>query len=164
MNIKRKKQKTEKLNLIPILDAIFIFIFFLLMSAQFIDIYEIGTNAPITSTETSDMKKEPLNLTISLKKRDIVVTTGLNNKVLKKFKYDELPQLNETLIKLKQENQTENTAIIAPNSNIAYDKIVQIIDTTKAITKKDKKISIKDKRGKQIQTNKLFTQVVFETK
>ena len=32
---RRKKRPEEKLNLVPIMDSVFIFIFFLLMSAQF---------------------------------------------------------------------------------------------------------------------------------
>ncbi len=164
MNIKRNKKKAERLNLIPILDAIFIFIFFLLMSAQFVDIYEIGTNAPITSTETSEMKKEPLNLTLILKKDQIQITTGLSNKLHKKFNYDQLALLNEELILLKQKNNSETTAIISPIASIAYEQIVQVIDATKAITKKDKVIEIKNSKGKMIKTNQLFTQVVFETK
>ena len=64
--MRRRMKKPPKLNLIPILDAIFIFIFFLLMSAQFIDIYEIGSDAPITSTSSPENKKPPLNLTLEL--------------------------------------------------------------------------------------------------
>jgi hypothetical protein len=44
MKVGHKIKKPEKLNLVPILDSVFIFIFFLLMSAQFVDVYEIGSS------------------------------------------------------------------------------------------------------------------------
>ena len=85
--LKRKKlNKMPKLNLIPILDAIFIFIFFLLMSAQFLDIYEIGSDAPITTTLTQPKPdKEPLNLTLEISNQDVVVKTGVDGNVYKKI-------------------------------------------------------------------------------
>ena len=58
---RRTKKKKQGLNLIPILDAIFILIFFLLMSAQFVKIYEIGSDVPIVSDQEppKDKKKPP---------------------------------------------------------------------------------------------------------
>jgi biopolymer transport protein ExbD len=38
---RKRKKPEEKLNLVPIMDSVFIFIFFLLMSASFLKIYEI---------------------------------------------------------------------------------------------------------------------------
>ena len=42
MKEKNKGKRIERLNLIPILDAIFIFIFFLLLSADFVQLGEIA--------------------------------------------------------------------------------------------------------------------------
>ena len=47
---RKTKKQMAKPNLIPILDAVFIFIFFLLMSANFIKIFEISSDVPIVST------------------------------------------------------------------------------------------------------------------
>ena len=47
MRARHVMKKPEKPNLIPIMDAVFIFIFFLLMSAQFIDLFEIGSSVPM---------------------------------------------------------------------------------------------------------------------
>ena len=57
MKVGRKLKKPEKLNLVPILDSVFIFIFFLLMSAQFVDVFEIGSSLPMTK-EAKDQKDE----------------------------------------------------------------------------------------------------------
>ena len=57
---KKKKDKKVKPNLIPILDAVFIFIFFLLISAQFIDVYEINSDAPaVVTVDRKIDKKKP---------------------------------------------------------------------------------------------------------
>lgn len=151
----RKKKKVARLNLIPILDAIFIFIFFLLMSAQFLDIYEIGTDAPISASIDEDSKKKPLNLTIEINKNSIILKTGLNGDIKKQLKHDQLEDLNIFLSDLKGEHPEENSAIIKPNASVDYELIVKVID------------NIKEKRGirkEQAQTqNKLFSNIIFET-
>jgi biopolymer transport protein ExbD len=158
----RSKKEIPKLNLIPILDAIFIFIFFLLMSAQFIDIYELNSDAPITSMAKNN-QKEPLNLTITLKKDIIRVTTGLNNKLIATFHDNELENFNTQLINIKQLHPKESSAIIRPTNNYPYHKIIKVIDYTREVQKKNTLVtSINDKEKKQ-QTKKLFDQIIFET-
>ena len=78
--MKRKRMnKIPKLNLIPILDAVFIFIFFLLMSAQFVDIYEIGTDAPaVAEIEEEKDKTPPLNLTLVITHNRLTLKKGLH--------------------------------------------------------------------------------------
>ena len=98
---RRKMKKPPKLNLIPILDAIFIFIFFLLMSAQFLDIFEIGSDAPISASSEKHPDKAPLNLTLELEGDTITVKTGLNGDVKKKISFKNLKGLNELLIDIK---------------------------------------------------------------
>ena len=161
--MRRKMKKPPKLNLIPILDAIFIFIFFLLMSAQFIDIYEIGSDAPITSTATNEMKKEPLNLTLVLNGDRITVKTGLDEKVYKTYNYSELTKLNEGLIELKKQHPKENSAILKPNPLFKYEKIVKIIDVTREINKPNVYITAVDHNNKKVPSKKLFDKIIFET-
>ena len=159
----RKKKKTQKLNLIPILDAIFIFIFFLLMSAQFIDIYEIGSDAPITSTSSEKMDKKPLNLTLVLKGDQIIVKTGVEETVYKTHPYRELAALNETLVELKKKYPEETSAIIKPYKDFPYKKIVKIIDTTREITKPNFYITALDKNNRKYPTKILFEKIIFDT-
>lgn len=161
--MRRKMKKPPKLNLIPILDAIFIFIFFLLMSAQFIDIYEIGSDAPITSTSTEKMKKPPLNLTLVLSGNNITVKTGLDETIYKTYKFSQLDKLNEGLIELKKQNPTEESAILKPTHNFKYEKIVKIIDTTREISKPNVYITAVDHKNRKYPTKKLFEKIIFET-
>lgn len=161
--MRRKKKKEGKLNLIPILDAIFIFIFFLLMSAQFLDIYQIGSDAPITSTSTEKLDKKPLNLTLVLEKDKIVVKTGLDEKIYKTHKVSDLTALNDTLIELKKRHPKEESAILKPASNFKYEKIVKVIDHTREIIKPNFYITAVDDKNRKFASKKLFEKIIFET-
>lgn len=160
---RRKIAKPPKLNLIPILDAIFIFIFFLLMSAQFIDIYEIGSDAPVTSTSDKHPDKDPLNLILELKDNNIIVKTGMDEKINKTIPYSELAKLNEVLVNLKNQYPKESSAILKPNKNYAYYKIVKIIDQTREVTKPNVYVTAVDAQNKKHPSKKLFDQIIFET-
>lgn len=163
MKVKKKKQM-ERLNLIPILDAIFIFIFFLLMSAQFIDIHQIGTDAPITSEINPEKDdKKPLNLTLIVSKENITIKTGLDEKIEGKFSFEELVKFNEKLVELKQNHPQEKTAIFKPDARVNYQDIIKIIDYTKIVKKENLLVTSIDEKGIKTQTSALFDQIVFET-
>lgn len=162
----KKKKKMQKLNLIPILDSVFIFIFFLLMSAQFLEIYEIGSDAPaVKTTESIKDDKPPLNLTLEVNSQEIVVKTGLPEETYRTIANvggeHNLDGLEETLMEIKQKHINENSIILRPNANVAYKSLVKIMDTARSL-KGNQKIETK-KDGKKISTNRLFDQVIFET-
>lgn len=148
MRVGHKMKKAEKLNLVPILDSVFIFIFFLLMSAQFVDVYEIGSSLPM-SKEAKDEKieKDPLNLTIEVNKEEIIVKTGLRNTRSKTFSGTAENEIKEYLSSLKMQHPKENTMILKADPKISFQRLVSVIDTTQ--TGKDKK-------------EKLFEQIVFD--
>lgn len=156
-------KKPPKLNLIPILDAIFIFIFFLLMSAQFIDIYEIGSDAPITATSSPENKKPPLNLTIVLSGKKVVVKTGLDENVYKSYPITDLKGLNKGLIELKKLNPKEESAIIKPTKNFKYEKIIKVIDHTREIVAQNTYITAVNEKNQKYPSKKLFEKIIFET-
>lgn len=144
----RKLKKIEKLNLVPILDSVFIFIFFLLMSAQFVDVYEIGSSVPMTK-EAKDEKqeKDPLNLTIVVSKTQIVVKTGLRSTRSRTFASEQKKEMRDYLIELKRQHPKENTMILKADPKISFQNLVTVIDHTQA--KPDSK-------------EKLFEQIVFD--
>jgi len=148
MKVGRKIKKPEKLNLVPILDSVFIFIFFLLMSAQFIDVYEIGSSLPMTkqSTEKPD-DKDPLNLVLEITKDVVVVKTGLKSIISRSFASTESKEMKEYLIELKRENPLENTIILKADPKVPFQHLVTVIDNTQM--SKDSK-------------EKLFEQIVFD--
>lgn len=162
--LRKKKLSFEKPNLVPIMDSVFIFIFFLLMSASFVRIFEISSDAPIISEVSSNTK--PLALTLRIELDQIEVLTGVPSRLLKSFgknaegKY-ELENLKTYLIEIKKNNPLENTIILEPIADITYEEIVTIMDVSRNLEKTDPEIFIKDNKGLDIKIKKLFENVVF---
>ncbi len=157
MKIFRRKPKArEKLNLIPILDSVFIFIFFLLMSAQFLQIYEIGSDAPaVKTTESIKNDKPPLNLTLVIERNKLIVKTGIPEKVYREIaslnnNYDH-QQLAQTLASLKTAHKDEKSIIFRPDSSVPYKEIVKLMD------------SVRELKLPQQKPEVLFNQIIFET-
>lgn len=166
MFVRKKMKKREKLNLIPILDSVFIFIFFLLMSAQFLEIYEIGSDAPaIKTTDSIKDDKPPLNLTLEIKKDSLVVKTGMPEVVYKEIRavagsYN-LDELNKVLIQIKQKNSKETSIILRPDPAVNYRKIVEVMDSAREM--RGNGVFEVQLDGKKAQIRTLFNQIIFET-
>lgn len=144
MRTAHKMKKPEKINLVPILDAVFIFIFFLLMSAQFVDVYEIGSKLPMTKEADQDVNKDPLNLTVEVRKDEIIIKTGLRNITTKKYSWEDEAQIKSYLQELKLRNKDENTLILRADKKVSFQNLVKAIDFT------------------QKENEKLFEQIVFD--
>jgi biopolymer transport protein ExbD len=131
MNMGHKLKKPEKLNLVPILDSVFIFIFFLLMSAQFVDVYEIGSSIPMTKESKEEKQdKDPLNLTLEITKSKIVVKTGLRSPRSRTFASEQKKEIKEYLTELKKSHPKENTMILKADPKVSFQSLVTVIDTT----------------------------------
>ena len=155
----------EKLNLIPIMDAIFIFIFFLLFSAQFIKIYEIESDAPMVSEVPEDQKKkeDPLNLTVKVLNDTVELRIGAEQNVHAVFHKTSkayAKKMKQTVIKLRQKHPNENYVIIAPLPVIKYNEIVEIIDIIQSLPK-GTSLKLKTKEGPRT-FRKIFSQIVLE--
>ena len=163
----RRKQRhnAQKINLIPILDAIFIFIFFLLMSASFFKVFEISSDVPMISNAPLP-KGKPLALTVIIDKTVLSVSTGVPSKVRRTFKkrpdgqYD-LMAFKQYLISLKKRYKRENTAILEPRFNINYETLVQIMDTIRIMGPIEEDIFYIDQHGVSRKVDTLFSKIVF---
>lgn len=148
MKVGHKIKKPEKLNLVPILDSVFIFIFFLLMSAQFVDVYEIGSSLPMMK-EAKDEKveKDPLNLTLEVTKTQIVVKHGLRAPVSRSFASEQKKEMKDYLVELKRRHPKENTMVLKADPKISFQTLATVIDSTQ-----------NSKESK----DQLFPQIVFD--
>ncbi|MFT6631603.1 MAG: biopolymer transport protein ExbD [Bacteriovoracaceae bacterium] len=161
----RKIPELEKLNLVPIMDAVFIFIFFLLFSAQFIKIFEIETAAPIVSEVPQDVKldKDPLNLMIKVYQRKIELVTGVDQDIQETyFKKDtQYPEkIKEKVLSLRLKHPKEDFIVISPAPDIEYNEIIQVIDMVQTLPKDNiYKVTVD---GKVRTLGKIFTQLVLE--
>lgn len=168
MRSQRIKKEIPKLNLIPILDAVFIFIFFLLMSAQFVEIYEIGSDAPAIATiDTEKSDEKPLNLTLKISDSEIEVKTGVEgvtkSTITKLGEEFDFKKLKKVLIDIKLANIDERSIILSPNKGVNYKEIVRIMDSVTGVGDEVPALSAKSKKGKVVKTKTLFDQIIFET-
>lgn len=163
---RKRKNQQKRLNLIPILDAIFIFIFFLLMSANFLKIYEVQSDVPIVSTQSPPTKKKPLALTLKVRATGIDIYKGIPQQLIKRIgknpegDYD-IEALHEYAITLKQNYKKERTIIVEPIVDVEYEKIVLIMDAVRMFKNTDEKIWEKDKDGNDAPMEYLFDKIVF---
>jgi biopolymer transport protein ExbD len=164
---RHKKKKEEGINLVPILDAVFILIFFLLMSAQFVKIYEIGSDVPIISnSEPPKNKKKPLALTLTITRRGFKLATGVPSRTIKSIKktgegkYD-LIALHDYLLNIKKRNLNEEVIVFEPIVDLTYEDIVKIMDSVRMLKKTDDILFKKDKDGIDVQMKTLFSKIMF---
>lgn len=165
---RRKKRPVERANLVPILDGVFILIFFLLMSTSFLKIYELESKIPITSAgdPPPPSKKQPLALTMKINRGSLDLYRGIPSQLIRSFKkisedkYD-LETLHNYLVKLKQRHKNEKTIILEPLFDIEYEQIVAIMDAVRMFRNTDPKITVKSKDNVDIIVEDLFSNIVF---
>ncbi|MCO4755102.1 MAG: biopolymer transporter ExbD [Bacteriovoracaceae bacterium] len=164
---RHSKKEPQRLNLIPILDAVFIFIFFLLMSAQFVKIFEINSDVPIVSDSPPPKnQKKPLALTLSITNSGFTIAKGLPSRTIKRIPknkdglYDTIA-LHNFLVQIKKANTTEKSIVFEPKVDLTYETIVKIMDAVRMLDKTDEEIYIKDKDGIDLRVKELFNKIVF---
>lgn len=164
---RKRKKPQEKLNLVPIMDSVFIFIFFLLMSASFLKIYEIGSDVPIISdAEPPKNEKDPLALTLTANENELTLSRGIPSRVVRKFQrapggefnYDEL---HTVLVDLKKQYVNEDTIIFEPVGDLTYEEIVKIMDSVRMLHNTDEAIFKTNKDGIDEKLKSLFSKIIF---
>jgi biopolymer transport protein ExbD len=164
---RKRKKPEEKLNLVPIMDSIFIFIFFLLMSATFLKIYEVGSPVPIVSDqEPPKQQKEPLALTLVIETNEMTLNRGVPAKAIQNFKRQadgkfNLDELHVALINLKKQHKDEDTIILEPVGDLTYEEIVKIMDSVRKMQKTDEAIYAPNKEGVEEKLKLLFDKIIF---
>lgn len=164
---KLRRKNEVRPNLIPILDAVFIFIFFLLMSASFLKIFEINSVIPtISDRPPPPNQKPPLSLVLRINNRAISVYTGIPERLITSFNsvgpglYD-LEGLHNYLLKLKKTHPSERTVILEPLVDLKYENIVKIMDAIRMFRNTDESMYYKDKNGLDVKETKLFDNIIF---
>jgi biopolymer transport protein ExbD len=164
---RKRKKAEEKLNLVPIMDSIFIFIFFLLMSSTFLKIYEINSDVPIISdAEPPKDQKDPLALSMKIDTNEITVSKGVPSRPFQTFKrgadglfnYEEI---HTFLLQLKKQHSEENTIIFEPIGELTYEELVRIMDEVRMIKRTDEAIFKMGKDGVEEKVQELFNKIIF---
>lgn len=164
---RKRKKAEEKLNLVPIMDSIFIFIFFLLMSSTFLKIYEINSDVPIISNaEPPKDQKDPLALSMKIDTNEITVSKGVPSKPFQTFKRQadglfNYEEIHSFLINLKKQHSDENTIIFEPVGELTYEELVRIMDEVRMIKRTDEAIFKMGKDGVEEKIQELFNKIIF---
>lgn len=164
---RKRKRPEEKLNLVPIMDSIFIFIFFLLMSATFLKIYEIGSPIPIVSDQEPPKKdKDPLALTMTLDTNEITLSRGVPSKPVRKFTREaggefNYEEIHTVLIELKKQNLDEDSIIFEPVGDLTYEDLVKVMDAVRVLNRTDDAIFKPNKEGIDEKIMNLFDKIIF---
>lgn len=165
---RRKFRKSfTKPNITPILDVVFIFIFFLLMSANFVKLFEVSSNIPIVSeSDPPKSDKPPLSLTLIINKNSLVLKSGYPLRTLRVFKRDaenkyNFENLHNYLIKIKSKNLNEKTIIFEPRFDIEYESLIKIMDTVRVFRPTDQTFYRKLKNGTDVKIKELFDDIIF---
>lgn len=164
----RKKKDREEvwINIVPLLDATFVFLFFLMFSTVFVHFYEVPSVAPIASDSEPPPDKKPLALTLRIISDGIEVYTGVPAQLQKKVsKVDaenyNLEDLRQQLFQIKKDHPGEKSVILNPEVDLSYEKLVEIIDSVRLLKKTDPEIFSKDKDGIDVKVNEFFSDVLF---
>ena len=163
----RHREYDFKINIVPILDTVFVMLFFLLMYANFVVYTEITSDLPMVSTEPPPKDRhEPLALTLRIDVDGIEVSTGVPSTPRKKIGKDaqgmyNFEELRTFLLELKKAYTDERTVVLEPASNISYEDIVKIMDNVRDLKKTDAAIYRKDAGGIDVAVTELFDNVLF---
>lgn len=163
---RRKKNQLTRLNLTPILDAVFIFIFFLITSISFLTISEIPSDVPLATTKEPPKKDKPLALTVRIEEKSFQLFKGVPSSLIKTIprKEDGLfdyELLHTVLIDLKKAHMKEDTLIIEPTSGVIYEEIIQVMDAARVLRNTDEGLYKKDENGLDVKLETLFGNIVF---
>lgn len=163
---KTKKEDNNKINLVPILDAVFILIFFLLLSSQFLSIFEINSDVPLVSANDPPPKKKPLALTVEIRENALWVFTGVPSRLETQIPKDEEGEydfvaLHNYMVEKKRKHVEERTIIIEPVIDVEYEKIVQIMDAVRMLLPTDETFFMKNKEGIEEEVQVLFDKIMF---
>lgn len=162
---RRHKKVSNRLNLIPILDAVFIFIFFLLMSANFIKIFEVPSDVPIVSSQPPPKNQKPLALTMTIEPNSLVLASGVPSRTIKTIRktadgeYD-FEMLHNYLIEVKRKHLKENSIVFEPVANITYQELIKLMDTVRMFRATDPAYYKKEASGLETKIKNLFDNII----
>jgi biopolymer transport protein ExbD len=175
---RRKAASNEvTINLVPMLDALVTLVAFLLISTAFLSIVVIDTPAPLLAPAEEQEKildkDKPLQLTAYIQENQIILSDwsgSRENHTIPSVadaktgekRYD-LEALHKMLIEIKSRHPKETKLILKPESGVAYEMIVGIMDAARFFEKSDPSTPMKknEKTGVDEVDKKLFPEVIF---
>jgi biopolymer transport protein ExbD len=158
-----------EINLVPILDTMVTLIGFLLFTTSFLAIVSIESPIPQASTEEvqEQLKEKPLQLTITVKEKEIEIWSPFNKITAKTIpntpdSKPDIKAMHEALLEIKKNFITETTVVIVPTKTSQYDTLIALMDSARTIEVSDPPMYAKnEKTGNDEPVKALFPKIVF---
>ncbi len=130
----------ELVNLVPMIDILTILVIYLLIGALSPQLAALNLDLPSTQATAVAPKKQPLQLTIALRREGFTVSdrSGLLRSIAKTSKGYDLTTLGNTLAQVKQKHGEETSVTLLMEPDTAYDLLVQVMDTARLMPMKKK--------------------------
>ncbi len=149
----KKSKKMPKAELVPVLDAVFIMIFFILATAEFLKISEIGSDLPVmklSMDENPEKKKLLLKMQLSLNQITLLNEVDRTELFIGPIEdMNVFKLLNDKIKSIKADYPQEERITVTSAPTIKYDIVIKALD---AVRQSSDSAGIK---------TKLFTQIMF---
>ncbi|MBL7556079.1 MAG: biopolymer transporter ExbD [Bdellovibrionaceae bacterium] len=173
MGIKKFRTHYEEfeLDLTPLLAIIMKLVPVLVISSSFLQLTQIETDLPqVVKQAIEDQNKNPDKLAkIKIivddsKTMNVVVTKDDatdTSSIPAKGDALNLEALNSKLVEIKKKNPYVFKIELAPSDSMSYSEIVTILDGSRKSNNSDEFIFVDPKTGKEVKTDFLFPEIVF---
>ncbi len=137
---RRKQHETAELNITAFMNLMVILVPFLLITAVFSRLAILELNLPTSQVEEQEPTEPEFMLEITV--RDATIEVGdrnqgmLTNIASDGDEYD-LKRLSEYLVSVKEKFPTKTDATLLLEQDIAYEVLVQVMDTVRVVEKID---------------------------
>lgn len=173
MGIKKFRTHYEEfeLDLTPLLAIIMKLVPVLVISSSFLQLTQIETDLPqVVKQQIENQKLNPEKmakikiLVDDSKNFSVVVTKGDatdTSKIPANGANLNLAGLNAKLVEIKKKNPEVFKIELAPNDAMSYSEVVTILDGSRKSSNNDEFTFVDPKTGKEVKTDFLFPEVVF---
>ena len=142
--MRRKNNKVEDLNLIPLMNLFVTMIPLLLLTAAFYHIGMVSVSVPTQSEAESDVATGKTSVTINVRMSDQGLTLTASSSTLgeselksldtfisKKAGKHDLSRLTQALERIKRKYEQSDTMMLVPSSNTGYEEMIATMDAAR---------------------------------
>ena len=142
--MRRKPNKVEDLNLIPLMNLFVTMIPLLLLTAAFYHIGMVSVSVPTQSEAESDVATGKTSVTINVRMSDQGLTLtassstladtelrSLDTFITKKAGKHDLKRLSQILERIKRKYEQSDTMMLVPSSRTSYDEMIATMDAAR---------------------------------
>ena len=137
---RRKQHETAELNITAFMNLMVILVPFLLITAVFSRLAILELNLPTSQVEEQEPTEPEFMLEITVRDTSIEVgdrNQGMLTNIASDGEAYDLKKLSEYLVSVKEKFPTKTDATLLLEQDIAYEVLVQVMDTVRVVEKID---------------------------